>query len=218
MRAYELVETENTETAEYSEEEYNKVIELIQAQCQPYIKVLRKSFKQPLFRGLRKELSTIYSIIKPRLDRKPSDTPVAIHDALNASFKEQFGFPYRNGIFCTGRMATASEYGTAVVVFPIGELQYVWCTIVRDLYQSIVGNYDEDRKFAKVTSHNPDHEQGEPDWIVDNEKIDSMVSKYTTNLIEIAIQGGNEVMLANDCIVISVPTYKHIMTTLLEFK
>ena len=210
MRAYEFLLENDTS-------EYTELIELLKSKCQPYLAVLKQSHKQPLFRGIRGELSDLYAVVKPRVDRKPSDIPVEIHNALNHAFNEQFGFPYRNGIFCTGRMADAQDYGTAVVVFPVGELEYTWSSLSRDLFQTINGDYDS-RKYERVTDPFPEHKQGEPDWVVNKEKVANLVSRYKTNMLPLAIQSHNEVMLANECILVSIETYKQIINSLMETK
>lgn len=194
MRASEFLTENNTK--------YNEVIELITEKCQPYIDVLRQTNGSPLYRGMKGFAdSIVYKVYSPRPDRRSSDTPTEIHNAFNQAFRDEYGYPFRNGIFCTGSQSVAEEYGNMVsVVFPIGDLKFVWSDEIEDLFRLLDSSGDG---YSVVTEP-----YGDDDWKVSPAKVANIVKKsYTDTDLARAINSGMEVMLANDCILISIQTY-----------
>ena len=58
--------------------------------------------------------------------RKPVSTPIEVHNFANAYFEDEFGVPFRNGMFCTGDSTFARDYGNLYLVFPVGNFKYCW--------------------------------------------------------------------------------------------
>ena len=78
-----------------------------------------------------------------RPDRKPTDTPLPIHEFMDNWFYKKFGVKFRsNAMFATKSKGSSQIYGTVYVVFPIGEFKYCYSTVVSDLYPSSVKPHD----------------------------------------------------------------------------
>jgi hypothetical protein len=158
--------------------------------CAPYIGVLKQTDGAPLFRGYTKEFKQIdgFNVVVPRPNRKPTDTPMFLHNALNQQFVKHFNYPFRNGVFACGSYEDAHYYGTVYAVFPVGKLNYAWSPEIIDLFKYLDRTY----RFDDIEHNEPVIEQA----------ASEVVSKYVNdNLVE-AIKSGHEVMLANKCIMI----------------
>ena len=105
------------------------------------------SLTRPLYRGMnRTELALVSRV---RKDRKPSNTPINIHNLVDEWFDKKFGIKFRsNAMFATQIKSTAKAYGTLYVVFPIGEFTICSSNIITDLYFDITDLY-----FSSVDSH-----------------------------------------------------------------
>lgn len=88
-----------------------------------------------------------------REDRYPKDTPQDVHDALNNEFEASFGWPARNGIFCSGDPAFAEAYGQLISIWPTDGYEYVWSSSIRDLFTTLDDTHSE-----------PDDEYWEEEW------------------------------------------------------
>ena len=98
------------------------------------------SYKLP-FRGMAPTAHTFkggWDIIKHPKHRKPKDTPLLVHNAMNEAFKKKFGWNVRDGVFVTGSDALAGTFGRTHVVFPIGEFKFVWSEHIEDVYGDLV--------------------------------------------------------------------------------
>jgi len=149
-------------------------VEQIKLHCQPFLNEIEDPFS--LLRGLRPTHE--WAVNKPvRLDgRKPMSTPLWLHNELNDVFKQEFGAPFRDSIFCTGDASQAKVYGMVFCVFPIGTYEYLWSPEVRDLYQ----RFD----FFRGKGHN------QKDFV---NQLD--LKLYKTNGLNDAIARGHEIMV-----------------------
>jgi hypothetical protein len=112
-------------------EDINEVGKLIRENCKPFLKESKGGI---LWRGMH-NAPEAYEIRRTRTDRYPKDTPEHIHDAINDTFENMFGWrPRQEGVFCTGDTNFAGGYGTVVSIWPIGRIKYVWSDSVQDLY------------------------------------------------------------------------------------
>ena len=60
-------------------------------------------------------------------NRRPTDSPDWLHDAMNDALRDVTGSPMRtDSVFVTGSQDNALEYGTMYLVFPIGKVDYAW--------------------------------------------------------------------------------------------
>ena len=138
MRYYELRE------ANWSLAELKKGIALIKRDCQPYLSQVSDPMK--LRRGVSRTTQKIdpdgtpvFNKKKAHLDnRYPRGSYMSVHhDIVNEYFTKTFGFPFRNGVMAIGDQIKASEFGTDVAIFPIGEFKFLWSPRVRDLNNAI---------------------------------------------------------------------------------
>jgi hypothetical protein len=200
MRLYEILSNGN---------DLSNIISILKKDCAPFIEVLKKNHGKPLFRGSDsgKPDNGQIKLISPRVNRKPKDTPNDIHNFMNRQFEAKFGFPYRDGIFVTGVQRTAAFYGSVCVVFPIGELKYIWSDLVDDLLYVIERIYShEDFDDTDTVNQNPQLAQ---------EFID-LVDSYKSDNLDRAISTGHEIILANNCYMINLKDYNAILHGVLK--
>lgn len=111
----------------------DKLIDVLESKCMPYLKDVRKSIDKLnhfLFRGM-KGASKNYFLKDVRQDRKPLDSPEAWHNDLGAGLKRKFGVDGRKqGLFC--EMLPMSQYGTPYIVFPVGKYFCIWSDTIED--------------------------------------------------------------------------------------
>lgn len=120
---------------EYSESE---IVELIKRNCGPY---LLQWPVNPVFRGVKGKPDKAFKQ-SVRSDRKPRDSSLETHNAIDDWFLKKFGFKARSEtVFVTGDYKTAKKYGKVYAVFPIGEFKFVWSPDIKDLGEE-VGNDD----------------------------------------------------------------------------
>jgi hypothetical protein len=180
--------------------------EYLKQVCGPYIEVLKQTNGHPLYRGYRGtnfEIVNNFKVIAPKQNRRPSDTPSGMHDKLNVLFTEKYGHPFRNGIFATGDISIAEEYGTPYVLFPIGELVFLYSEVYKDAYL----------EFEQLET------QLENEWgdVSYNNMAQILIrdGSYSTEHLELAIMHRKEVMSMNKCIVLTTEEYQSIEAQLL---
>jgi len=114
-----------------NETNVDDVVELIKQKCQPFLK--EWDGNNFLYRGMKHSFT--YDIKQVRVDRKPKDIPLILHEMLDKEFKKQFGWNARsNSVFCTGNKTSTEEYGNAYVIFPCDNYKYISSEKVEDLY------------------------------------------------------------------------------------
>lgn len=173
-------------------------MDVIEHQCQPFIKKLGgldNILKYPIYRGSSTnnltQISNGLFYGKRRENRKPKTTDPEYHDFLNDQFKEKFGIPYRNGVFATGQSSDATFYGKVYQFFPIGEFRFCWSPVIHDLYQEIE-KIQTNPEYASYDDH---------EVIIHDEakkKLIAIVNTYKeTNLVD-AIRSKHEIMFFCD--------------------
>jgi len=163
-------------------------VKTIRQNCQPYLTQNRDAINRfPLYRGVKKTNEAKVIRKEVRLDdRKPKDMPLKLHQFINGYFKKHYGAAFRNAMFVTSSVGNASEYGDVYLIFPAGNLQYLWSADYEDLY-SITG------EFGFESMHG--------DW--NNERwqdaqellVDQVLSTYQTDGLEKAIDSSHEIMI-----------------------
>jgi len=140
-----------------TEEEAITFRELIERDCKPFLQESKQHGL--LYRGVAeggipidtalsirpgvdspREHDLIYWEKTVRQDRKPKDSQRQQHQIMDNWFKKKFGFGARSQtMFCLGETGKnlLRQYGVPCAVFPIGEFNYVWSPIVKDLYNEI---------------------------------------------------------------------------------
>ena len=187
MRHYELTEDFATEQIILNQ------IGTIKQNCQPYLQQNRDAVNRfPLYRGVKKTKHANVIRKDVRLgDRKPSDMPLDLHQFVNGFFKQEYGAPFRNAMFVTGSSGTAGEYGTAYLIFPAGEFQYLWSEHYEDLF-SITSEYGFDQV---APSSLDDDEKIEWRENAKEELVDGVLRTYQTDELEKAIDARHEIMI-----------------------
>lgn len=110
----------------------------------------RETEDQWLYRGMHESLHPqdgFVAIHQSRKDRKPKDSSVLLHKALDRNFMEDFGIPYRSeGLFVTGNPVEAKTYGKTAIILPEGKFQFCWGLQVSDAY----ARFDLTKAFTYV--------------------------------------------------------------------
>ena len=78
--------------------------------------------------------------LKTIKDRKPSNTPINIHNKLNDLFLKLFGWKVRNGVFTTqdeNYWEKIGIYAENYIFLPIGKYEYVYSNKIYDLYENV---------------------------------------------------------------------------------
>jgi hypothetical protein len=109
--------------------------------CKEYIEILRASEKGCfLIRGVKEDDFDIELLEHCVEYRKPRDTHIKVHNAINEHFEKQFGWRVRNGLFTYGAkngvQSISTHYGTTYLVFPCGNFKYVYDPDIYDLFGS----------------------------------------------------------------------------------
>lgn len=118
----------------------NEVIE----NCKEYIEILQAGEKGCfLIRGIQVDDIDIKLFPHSVEFRKPRDTHIDLHNAINEHFENQFGWKVRNGVFTYGTKTNGhkltTHYGTTYLIFPCGKFTYVYDSEIYDL----TGTYNE---------------------------------------------------------------------------
>lgn len=110
-------------------------MEYLQANCSKYLSENNDLDRNIMYRGMpfKAEGSVVMTV---RKDRKPLDTGMGLHTVMDEWFFEKFGHRARSqGLFVTGDTKQVSLYGERFIIFPVGEYEYIWSPMVRDLYK-----------------------------------------------------------------------------------
>lgn len=93
----------------------------------------------PFYRGFsRKHSIDRPSVIVPRRNRRPKNSPAHFHNIADEWFRKRFGIQYRSqGVFVTSSIVAASSYAESpdyvMRVIPIDAYAYCWSPKISDL-------------------------------------------------------------------------------------
>lgn len=168
--------------------EIDEALDMIQDQCDPFIKLMRKT--DVIYRGVNNSGAKAYEPIKKFMHsegRIPLSTPKAIHNELNNIFTEKFGWPVRDGIFCSFGMGNITIYGLPHYIFGIGKVQYCYSTEIDDLWADI-GTYTRRTVIGQSNGNKDKYLNFKlTDYVlapnmkvtgIDKEYLESIVDKY----------------------------------------
>ena len=172
-----------------SEQEVKSAADLIEAMCKPFLDAVNGNGF--LYRGVKglaqaepHETSEgfEYAIKTVRQDRKPLDLDPVTHNVVGSVFKERFKWnPRTEGVFAFGEEVNLPDlkaYGEPCVIFPVGEIKYVWSKYVEDLYSDMLGSMEDSR------------EETVRQWIINSE--------YRDTGLDDAVARSNEIMIKCD--------------------
>ena len=128
--------------------EYAGIQSFAEEYCKPYLNEIggfkNAIFVHPLYRGIaglnfkKNEYSTV---IKVDQNRTPTDTPPAMQNEIDNWFEDKAGVRFRQtSLHCTGNIDTADSYSVdkgPLIVLPMGNFNYCWSTIYRDMFSSL---------------------------------------------------------------------------------
>lgn len=103
---------------------------IINAKCQPFLKELGGMIalnNRPLFRGMQIKPT---AEVQVRKNRKPLNSSSFEHKAMVKFFVTNFQVNHREeSVMTTSSQASASSYGDAHVIFPVGDFKYVYSDV-----------------------------------------------------------------------------------------
>jgi hypothetical protein len=138
------------------------VVEYIHQHCQPYMQAVGGDLTHLMYRGISNRstsrakptnMSDVYITPGFSQNRKPVSTEQELHDLANRVFVKRLGLPFRNGLFVSGDMSMAKDYGDKVVIIiPIGQFKFCWSKEVDDMVMVLPGpksgqHYDENVEY-----------------------------------------------------------------------
>jgi len=139
-------------------EQMRELVNIINEQCQPWIREIGgiENFKNhPFYRGIKEEIYGAYSVRSIRTNRKPSDSPRALHDFFNKVISSVGMMASRsNAMFAWSSRFKTTAYGTTYVVVPLGDFHYTWSEMLGDWYGQILDhvNYSHIRDLNMSTN------------------------------------------------------------------
>lgn len=145
-------------------------------------------------------------VVDAKTEREPRDTPIAVHNAVNQYFKQEYGQAFRNGVFATGYYSDATIYGrdhSAWALIPIGHFSWLCSAEKNGDFRDLTGMWK--RTFEKVHRHLQDEHPRMNAYDVDDiaipEAIDSLLDAiggetwYFNEALSTCIQSQNEIMI-----------------------
>lgn len=160
--------------------------------CAPFLEEIKGISDKHLAKHGTKTAPNRWGITEFQVRHEPRNSPPALHQGVNAFFKEKFGWAARShSMFVSGDYEQASTYGPVCLVFPIGKFQTLWSPEVYDLYHEYSNAKDTLRRGGT------------------SDEWDSLVDKATVNTITYVehanwhfntelkqgLKAGNEIML-----------------------
>lgn len=177
--------------------ELEEIVKILHDNCSQYRKE-SNNFQYLLYRGVSssKYHSKKYDIKETKRDRKPSDTPLNIHNTFNEMLKKKFGWYGRSEhvLFCFGIYEYAESYGKVFNVFPFDGYKYIWSPKVKDFFQDL--NELISFNTGKFVAFKDKMEQ----YYNKNEEqmkiiLNNYIKEYQSTNLKRAIQMNNEIML-----------------------
>ena len=126
-----------------------EAVKIFHDECKPFQKEIgfdgTFDFKT-LKRGMKNKPKLFIGNVRP--DRKPTDTPLPIHEFMDNWFYKKFGVKFRSNAMFATKSQSARLYGDVYIVFPIGEFKYCYSSTIDDLYATIANKIE-----SKLSSH-----------------------------------------------------------------
>lgn len=166
---FENVETDNVALAKK-----------IKRDCEFYFSQV-KNPSLHLYRGSESENMVHGAFRKFKARTRPLDTPLKFHTELNRYFKVMYGRPFRNGLFVTGSVDVAEQYGNAFIIMPKGEFEWLSSPDIQDVAVHLDPETYED-------NDDPNAPAEALETLKDAQWFESMK-------LEQCIESGNEIML-----------------------
>jgi len=140
-------------------------------------------------------LPTNFAINTFREREGPRDSPNSLHNEVNALLKKKFGFPYRNGLFTSGKWTQAANYGPVGVVFPIGKFEWLCNSEIDDLTGNFEMRMDHIKHVDKELYYDTRSEMAIEQIL---QELNSSTTWYHNRDLESCIGFGTEIMIKCD--------------------
>ena len=141
LRTLKLFETEDKRKSKYHDE----IVNLLREKCMTFINNNHANLSEGYFvyRGLTddqiaqitktKGFNRYYGIMQTRKDRKPKDNSIFMHMISNETLKKYGNIEWRTqSVFGTTSIYMAEDYGSAYVIFPIGDYDILYSEKIKD--------------------------------------------------------------------------------------
>lgn len=210
-----------------NEDMLEEVLNLIRSNCGPFLDEARGN----LYRGVGHppevkpgapvEEVLVKSMI--RKNRRARDNKQEFNDYVDAITQDHVGFKMRSAaLFTTTDLATAEHYGDVALIFPIGDFQFAWSPLIKDLYFTFFDAGTEDWSTELAQTMRPFiAKENEKANDVDDDALGELFSRIPPaiqrNIVQDAIEtipdvffstqylgraqlygNGNEIMITND--------------------
>jgi len=130
----------------------DEVNDLIYKNCKPYLKLIGNFY--PLYRGIYsltpKYLNSGFDKKKVRKNREPQATDQKVFKMLNIWLQKNGHNRRDQSISVTSNISTASTFGDAAMVFPIGKFSYSWIKAEDLNILDIVTGWDKWKELYKT--------------------------------------------------------------------
>lgn len=171
----------------------DELVDTITKGCSQWLK---ESNGIPVYRGIVNPPKTGVDKLMPRTDRRPRDTNIDLHMAIDEGLNDRFGWkPRSEGVFVTGDIKRANKYGFEHVIFPVNGYKYIWSPKVDDLYVALtridnplLGVVD---KFLYIFADDSDKSA---EWLQSKQVQGAVKSYRDTDLVK-AIKSKNEIIV-----------------------
>jgi hypothetical protein len=158
---------------------YEDIISLLDKNCKPFLKEMKagKNFLLRLSPKYAVKMDIIVSTI--RKNRKPTDTPIHIHNEMDDMLKNKFGWkPRSEGLFTwiSKRKGSKDKFwihnlNRARLVFPVGAYKYVYSPTIRDVY-NVYERFQETADYSDLDYRDSKRKVNKIDKKIDDNFLD----------------------------------------------
>lgn len=129
----------NVFDAKYTEDDFDKIINILENECGEFLNELKNKKQYPIFRGAKRvEDSNNKGIYYKQSysNRTPVDSDRLVTKFFDDLFYDKFGLRIRSngGIFTTKSLSTSKSYGESYIFFPLDGYKYFWNKEINDLF------------------------------------------------------------------------------------
>jgi len=160
--------------------------------CSPFLKeigAVKGDTVKWIYSGRNEKQLTL--VKKIRIDRKPTDTPKAVHELLDNLFYKKFGIKSRsNSVFATSSPAVAASYGHSFLILPMGKFTFLYNPLITDLYNRVREIGRKEDIILSKNSYPTDDEMKVLETILEKE-----MHKYTNKDLKKGITARVEIMV-----------------------
>ena len=154
-------------------------------------KFLKDSKGLPLYRGMA---GTIGMIAKKSIRTDRVGGFIFLNPVDELMKQSGFKAHRKNSALCTGNKNVAVGYGAVYQIFPIGDYNFSWSSVVHDYFYDIRENSDSGETIKYQFVYRKMNDEDRQKWI--EGWWERRKSSYKTSNMDQAIKSGNEILLA----------------------